>query len=55
MVERSFRIEESMYEQLREIAERENLPISYIVRVALAQFVDAYTGSVDLVKMRNGS
>ena len=43
MIERSFRIDESMYEQLKEIGERENLPIS--------QFLNAYSDSIDLVKM----
>ena len=51
MIERSFRIDESMYEQLKEISERENLPVSYLVRVAIAQFLNAYSDSIDLVKM----
>ena len=51
MIERSFRIDESMYEQLKEIGEGENLPISYLVRVAISQFLNAYSDSIDLVKM----
>lgn len=51
MIERSFRIDEAMYEQLKEISERENLPVSYLVRVAISQFLDAYSDSIDLVKM----
>lgn len=51
MIERSFRIDEAMYEQLKEISERENLPVSYLVRVAISQFLNAYFDSIDLVKM----
>lgn len=51
MIERSFRIDESMYEQLKEIGDRENIPISYLVRVAISQFLNAYSDSIDLVKM----
>lgn len=50
MIERSFRIDESMYEQLKEISERENLPVSYLVRVAISQFLGAYSDSIDLMK-----
>ena len=48
MIERSFRIDEVMYEQLKEISDRENLPVSYLVRVAI---LNAYSDSIDLVKM----
>lgn len=55
MIERSFRIDESMYEQLKEIGERENLPISYLVRIAISQFLNGYFNSFDLVKMNASS
>lgn len=55
MIERSFRIDEVMYEQLREISERENLPVSYLVRVAISQFLNAYSDSIDLVRMNAGA
>ena len=51
MIERSFRIDEAMYEQLKEISERENLPVSYLVRVAISQFLNAYSDSIDLMKI----
>lgn len=51
MIERSFRIDEVMYEQLKEISEQENLPVSYLVRVAISQFLNVYSDSIDLVKM----
>ena len=51
MIERSFRIDEAMYGQLKEIGERESLPVSYLVRVAISQFLNAYSDSIDLVKM----
>lgn len=55
MIERSFRIDEVMYEQLKEISERENLPVSYLVRVAISQFLNGYFDSIDLMKMNTGA
>lgn len=42
MIERSFRISETDYMQLKEIAKSEKLPVSYLVRLAIANFVDSY-------------
>lgn len=53
MIERSFRIDESVYEQLKEIGETENLPVSYLVRIAIAQFINAYLGSVSLMEVED--
>lgn len=54
MIERSFRIDEDMYEKLMEISKREKLPVSYLVRVAISRFLKAYFDSVDVLKMRSG-
>ena len=53
MIERSFRIDESVYEQLKEIGDTENLPISYLVRIAIAQFINGYLNSVSLLEVEN--
>lgn len=52
MIERSFRVEEGMYEQLKEIGESEGLPVSYLLRVALARFLDEYGDGVPLIEVR---
>lgn len=51
MVERSFRIDESVYDQLKEIGEAENLPVSYLVRIAIARFIESYFESVSLIEV----
>lgn len=51
MIERSFRIDEGVYEQLKEIGETENLPISYLVRIAIAQFINGYQSAVSLMEV----
>ena len=55
MIERSFRIDESAYEQLKEIGETENLPVSYLVRIAIAQFINGYLGSVSLLEVEDNA
>ena len=55
MIERSFRIDEAVYGQLKEISERESLPVSYLVRVAISQFLSAYSDSIGLMKMGAGA
>lgn len=53
MIERSFRIDESVYQQLKEISDTENLPISYLVRIAISQFINGYLNSVSLLEVEN--
>lgn len=55
MIERSVRFKDEDYEKLREISERENLPISYLVRISIAQFINGYEGSIKLVESENKS
>lgn len=55
MIERSFRIDESVYEQLKEIGDTENLPVSYLVRIAIAQFINGYLNSVSLLEVENNA
>lgn len=55
MIERSFRIDESVYEQLKEISDTENLPISYLVRIAISQFINGYLDSVSLLEVENNA
>jgi antitoxin component of RelBE/YafQ-DinJ toxin-antitoxin module len=55
MIERSFRIDESVYEQLKEISDTENLPISYLVRIAISQFINGYLNSVSLLEVENNA
>ena len=55
MIERSFRIDESVYEQLKEISDIENLPISYLVRIAISQFINGYLNSVSLLEVENNA
>lgn len=42
MVERSVRFTDDQYEILKEIADMCGMPISYIVRVAIADVIDKY-------------
>lgn len=46
MIERSFRIEEEVYLQLKDISEREQLPISYLLRLAIKRFLNTYYGKI---------
>lgn len=55
MIERSFRIDESVYQQLKEISGTENLPISYLVRIAISQFINGYLNSVSLLEVENNA
>lgn len=55
MIERSFRLEEDVYDQLKEISETENLPVSYLVRLAMAQFLNAYYGSTAVIDMADNA
>ena len=55
MIERSFRIDESVYEQLKEISDTENLPISYLVRIAISQFINGYLNSGSLLEVENNA
>lgn len=55
MVERSFRIDEVVYEQLKEIGDAENLPVSYLVRIAISQFINGYLNSVSLLEVENNA
>ena len=55
MIERSFRMDESVYEQLKEISDPENLPISYLVRIAISQFINGYLNSVSLLEVENNA
>lgn len=52
MIERSFRVPEEMYEELKDIADMENLPISYLVRVALARLIEDYADGVDFLELK---
>lgn len=51
MIERSFRLEDSMYEQLKEISDAESLPISYLVRVAISRFLASYNENVRIIEV----
>lgn len=51
MIERSFRLEDSMYEQLKEISDAESLPISYLVRVAISRFLASYNETVKIIEV----
>ena len=51
MIERSFRLEESVYEQLKEISDAESLPISYLVRVAISRFIASYNETVKIIEV----
>ncbi len=48
MIERSIRIEEERYRQLRAMAEAESLPVSYLLRFAVSHLVCAYGRGVSL-------
>lgn len=51
MIERSFRFEDSVYGELKEIAERENVTIAQLVRLSVSRFLREYTGCVDLMEV----
>ena len=51
MIERSIRLEEALYEELKDIANAENLPVSYLIRVALARLVDDYADGIKFVEL----
>lgn len=49
MIERSYRFEESVYEELKEIAQHENVTVAQLVRLSVSRFLKDYTDSVDLM------
>lgn len=51
MIERSYRFEESVYEELKEIAQRENVTVAQLVRMAVSRFLEEYTECVDLMEI----
>lgn len=51
MIERSYRFEESVYEELKEIAQNENVTVAQLVRMAVSRFLKEYTESVDLMEI----
>lgn len=51
MIERSYRLEESVYEELKEIAQHENVTVAQLVRMAVSRFLKEYTESVDLMEI----
>lgn len=51
MIERSYRFEESVYEELKEIAQRENVTVAQLVRLSVSRFLKDYTDSVDLMEI----
>lgn len=51
MIERSYRFEESVYEELKEIAQHENVTVAQLVRMAVSRFLKEYTESVDLMEI----
>ena len=51
MIERSFRFEDSVYGELKEIADRENVTISQLVRLSVNRFLREYTDCVDLMEV----
>lgn len=51
MIERSFRFDDSVYDELREIAERENVTIAQLVRLSVSRFLREYTDCVDLMEV----
>lgn len=55
MIERSFRICESEYAQLKEIADVEHLPISKLIRDAITNLLEEYKDSVSCVNVSNRS
>lgn len=51
MIERSYRFDETVYEELKEIAQHENVTVAQLVRMAVSRFLKEYTESVDLMEM----
>lgn len=51
MIERSYRFEESVYEELKEIAQHEHVTVAQLVRMAVSRFLKEYTESVDLMEI----
>lgn len=51
MIERSYRFEESVYEELKEIAQHENVTVAQLVRLSVSRFLKDYTDSVDLMEI----
>lgn len=51
MIERSYRFDESVYEELKEIAQHENVTVAQLVRLSVARFLKDYTESVDLMEI----
>lgn len=51
MIERSYRFEETVYEELKEIAQHENMTVAQLVRMAVSRFLKEYTDCVDLMKV----
>lgn len=51
MIERSFRFDDSVYDELKEIAERENVTIAQLVRLSVSRFLREYTDCVDLMEV----
>lgn len=51
MIERSYRFEESVYEELKEIALHENVTVAQLVRLSVSRFLKDYTDSVDLMEI----
>lgn len=51
MIERSYRFEETVYEELKEIAQHENVTVAQLVRVAVSRFLKEYTESVDFMEI----
>lgn len=50
-IERSFRFTEDVYEQLKEISERECVSVSNLVRLSVNRFLKEYAGNVDLMEI----
>lgn len=51
MIERSYRFDESVYEELKEIAQHENVTVAQLVRLSVSRFLKEYTESVDLMEI----
>ena len=51
MTERTVRIDDDTYEQLKGVAEKEGVPISYLIRIALDMFLEGYSHSLGLLDM----
>lgn len=49
MIERSFRVDESVYEMLKEISDVEHVTVSFLVRLAISKFIDAYMGDISII------